>query len=140
MGTRDVSQCFGCGWSVKVRWTLTMGSFTRLLCMLVDLPCSAGAIAARHRARTTSTQPSGCSLHAPGSAQHERSVGTVSPTLGRRPQLQRPDACMEHQQACTPITTPASHARGREAEFTQVGGWDSSSDSDAGHSAVEESD
>ena len=40
----------------------------------------------------------------------------------------------------TPITTPAAHARGREAEFTQVGGWDSSSDSDAGHSAVEESD
>jgi len=78
--------------------------------------------------------------YAPGSAQHEQSVGTVSPTLGRRPQLQRPDACMKHQQACTPITTPAAHARGREAEFTQVGGWDSSSDSDAGHSVVEESD
>ena len=36
--------------------------------------------------------------YAPGSAQHERSVGTVSPTLGRRPQLHRPDSCMEHQQ------------------------------------------
>ena len=47
---------------------------------------------------------------------------------------------MEHQQDCTPITTPAAHARGREAEFTQVGGWDSSSDSDAGHSAMEEND
>ena len=78
--------------------------------------------------------------YAPGSAQHERSVEHVSLTLGRRPQLQRPDVCMEHQQACTPITTQAAHARGREAEFTQVGGWDTSSDSYAGDSAVEESD
>ncbi len=78
--------------------------------------------------------------YAPGSAQHERSVGTVSPTLGRRHQLQRPDACMKHQQACTPITTQAAHASGREAEFTQVGGWDTSSDSYANDSAVEGSD
>ena len=38
------------------------------------------------------------------------------------------------------ITTQAALARDREAEFTQVGGWDTRSDSDAGHSAVEESD
>jgi hypothetical protein len=64
---------------------------------------------------------------APGSAQHERGVGdvSVSLTFGRRPQLQRPQA---------------AHARGREAEFTQVGGWDTSSDSYACDSAVEESD
>ena len=49
----------------------------------------------------------------------------VSLTFGRRPQLQRPQA---------------AHARGREAEFTQVGGWDTSSDSYAGDKAVEESD
>jgi hypothetical protein len=49
----------------------------------------------------------------------------VSLTFGRRPQLQRPQA---------------AHARGREAEFTQVGGWDTSSDSYAGEIAVEESD
>ena len=47
---------------------------------------------------------------------------------------------MEHHRTCTQLTTQAAHAHGREAEFTQVGGWDSSSDSDAGHSAVEESD
>ena len=47
---------------------------------------------------------------------------------------------MKHQQACTPITTQAAHASGREAEFNQVGGWDTSSDSYAGDSDVEESD
>ena len=47
---------------------------------------------------------------------------------------------MEQQRACTQITTQAAHARGREAEFTQVGGWDTSSDSYAGDSVVEESD
>ena len=91
---------------------------------------------------------------APGSAQHERSVQDVSFTFGRRPQLQRPGACTERctvqnassvfeqraRRACTQITTHAAHVHGREAEFTQVGGWDSSSDSDTGHSAVEESD
>ena len=49
----------------------------------------------------------------------------VSLTFGRRPQLQRPQA---------------AHARGCEAEFTQVRGWDTSSNSCAGDSAVEESD
>ena len=38
-------------------------------------------------------------------------------TFGRRPQLQLPQA---------------AHARGREAKFTQVGGWDTSSDSEGG--------
>ncbi len=57
----------GVGWSVKARWTLTMGLF--LLRMLAGLLRGAGAIAespdsiaARHRARSTGTQPSGCSL------------------------------------------------------------------------------
>ena len=78
--------------------------------------------------------------YAPGSAQHERSIGDVSLILGRRPQLQRPGACTEHQRACTQITTQAAHAHDLEAEFTQVRGWDTSLDSDAGHITVEESD
>jgi hypothetical protein len=78
--------------------------------------------------------------YAPGSAQHARSIEHVSLTLGRRPQLQWPGVCTEHQRACTQITTQAVLAHGREAEFTQVGGWDTSSDSDASHIAVEESD
>ena len=91
---------------------------------------------------------------APGSAQHERSVQDVSFASGQRPQLQRLGACTESctvqntslvleqraQRACTQITTRAAHAHDLEAELIQVGGWDSSSDSDAGHSAVEESD
>ena len=145
MGTRDVSQCFECGVVGEGEVDIDDGLFYCFACWLVYY-------AARERSPNLRVQLLQDATHvqparnlqgvayAPGSAQHERSVGTVSPTLGRRPQLQRPDACMEHQQACTPITTPAAHARGREAEFTQVGGWDSSSDSDAGHSAVEESD
>jgi hypothetical protein len=88
------------------------------------------------------------------SAQHERSVQNVSFTFGQRPQLQRPGACTERctvqnassvfeqraQRACTQITTQAAHANDLEAEFTQVGGWDTSSDSDEGDSAVEGSD
>ena len=138
MGTRDVSQCFGCGVVGEGEVDIDDGLFYCFACWLIY-----HAARARLRRDTAHVQPArnlqGVA-YAPGSAQHERGVGTVSPTLGRRPQLQRPDACMEHQQACTPITTQAAHARGREAEFTQVGGWDSSSDSDAGHSAVEESD
>ena len=138
MGTRDVSQCFGCGVVGEGEVDIDDGLFYCFACWLIY-----HAARARLRRDTAHVQPArnlqGVA-YAPGSAQHERSVGTVSPTLGRRPQLQRPDACMEHQQACKPITTPAAHACGREAEFTQVGGWDSSSDSDAGHSAVEESD
>ena len=42
----------------------------------------------------------------------------------------------QHEQSVQDV----SFAHDREAEFTQVGGWDVSSDSDAGHSAVEESD
>ena len=42
---------------------------------------------------------------APESAQHERGVGDVSLTFGRRPQMQRPGACMEHQRPCTQIPT-----------------------------------
>ena len=62
---------------------------------------------------------------AKGCGMREFTDKIVSLTFGRRPQLQRPQA---------------AHARGREAEFTQVGGWDTSSDSYAGDSAVEESD
>ena len=138
MGTRDVSQCFECGVVGEGEVDIDNGLFYCYACWLIY-----HAARARLRRDTAHVQPArnlqGVA-YAPGSAQHERSVGTVSPTLGRRPQLQRPDACMEHQQACTPITTPAAHARGREAEFTQVGGWDTSSDSYAGDKAVEESD
>jgi hypothetical protein len=62
---------------------------------------------------------------AKGGGMREFTDKIVSLTFGRRPQLQRPQA---------------AHARGREAEFTQVGGWDTSSDSYAGDNAVEESD
>ena len=145
MGTRDVSQCFGCGVVGEGEVDIDDGLFYCFVCWLVYYASRARSpnLRALLLQDDTHVQPA-CNLqgvaYAPGSAQHERSVGTVSPTLGRRPQLQRPDACMEHQQDCTPITTPPAHARGREAEFTQVGGWDSSSDSDTGHSAVEESD
>ena len=138
MGTQGVSQCFGCGVVGEVEEDIDDGNFYCFTCWLIY-----HAARARLRRDTEHVQPArnlqGVA-YAPGSAQHERSVGTVSPTLARRPQLQRPDACMEHQQACKPITTPAAHARGREAEFTQVGGWDTSSDSYAGDKAVEESD
>ena len=81
---------------------------------------------------------------APGSAQHEQSVQDVSFASGRRPQLQRLGACTESctvqntslvfeqraQRACTQITTRAAHAHDLEAELIQVGGWDSSSDSE----------
>ena len=90
---------------------------------------------------------------APGSAQHEQSVQDVSFASGRRPQLQRPGACTERctvqnassvfeqraQRACTQITTRAAHAHDLEAELIQVGGWDSSSDSEGGR-AVEGSE
>jgi len=90
---------------------------------------------------------------APGSAQHEQSVQDVSFASGRRPQLQRLGACTESctvqntslvleqraQRACTQITTRAAHAHDLEAELIQVGGWDSSSDSEGGR-AVEGSE
>ena len=83
---------------------------------------------------------------APGSAQHEQSVQDVSFASGRRPQLQRLGACTESctvqntslvfeqcaQRVCTQITTRAAHAHDLEAELIQVGGWDSSSDSEGG--------
>ena len=87
------------------------------------------------------------------SAQHEQSVQDVSFASGRRPQLQRLGACTERctvqnassvfeqraQRACTQITTRAAHAHDLEAELIQVGGWDSSSDSEGGR-AVEGSE
>ena len=90
---------------------------------------------------------------APGSAQHEQSVQDVSFASGRRPQLQRLGACTESctvqntslvfeqraQRVCTQITTRAAHAHDLEAELIQVGGWDSSSDSEGGR-AVEGSE
>ena len=85
--------------------------------------------------------------------QHERSVQDVSFTSEQRPQLQRPGARTERctvqnassvfeqraQRACTQITTRAAHAHDLEAELIQVGGWDSSSDSEGGR-AVEGSE
>jgi hypothetical protein len=138
MGTQGVSQCFGCGVVGEIEVDIDDGNFYCFICWLVY-----------HAARVRLLQDTAHVqlarnlqgvAYAPGSVQHERSVGDVSLTLGRRPQLQRPGACMEHQRACTQITTQAAHARGREAEFTQIGGWDTISDSDAGDSAVEESD
>jgi hypothetical protein len=133
-----VSQFFGCGVVGEGEVDIDDGNFYCFTCWLVY-----HAARARLMQDTARVQPArnfqGLG-YAPGSAQHERGVGDVSLTLGRRPQLQRPGACTEHQRACTQITTQAAHARGREAEFTQVGGWDTSSDSDAGHSAGEESD
>ena len=138
MGTQDVSQCFGCGVVGEGEEDIDDGNFYCLACWLVY-----HAARARLRQDTTHVQQErnlqGVA-YAPGSAQHERGVGDVSLTFGRRPQLQRPGACMEHHRTCTQLTTQAAHARGREAEFTQVGGWDTSSDSYAGDSAVEESD
>jgi len=145
MGTRGVSQCFGCGVVDEGEVDIDDGNFYCFTCWLAYYAARARSpnLRARLLQDTTHVQPA-CNLqgvaHAPGSAQHERSVEHVSLTLGRRPQLQRPDACMKHQQACTPITTQAAHARGREAEFTQVGGWDTNLDSYACDSAVEESD
>jgi len=43
------------------------------------------------------------------------------------------------QRACTQITTRAAHAHDLEAELIQVGGWDTSSDSEGGR-AVEGSE
>ena len=123
MGTRGGSQCFGCGVVGEGEVDIDDGNFYCFACWLAYYAARARSpnLRARLLQDTAHVQPArnlqGVA-YAPGSAQHERSVGTVSPTLGRRPQLQRPDACMEHQQACTPITTPAAHARGREAEFT----------------------
>jgi hypothetical protein len=138
MGTQGVSQCFGCGVVGEGEVDFDDGNFYCFTCWLVY-----HAARARLLQDTAHVQPA-CNLqgvdYAPGSAQHERGVGDVSLTFGRRPQLQRPGACMEHHRTCTQLTTQAAHARGREAEFTQVGGWDTSSDSYAGDSAVEESD
>ena len=152
MGTQGVSQCFGCGVVGEGEEDIDDGNFYCFACWLVY-----HAARARLRQDTVNVQLArnlqGVA-YASGSAQHERSVEDVSLTLGRRPQLQRPGACTEHctvqntslvfeqsaQRACTQITTQAAHAHDLEAEFTQVGGWDTSSDSDEGHSAVEESD
>ena len=138
MGAQGVSQCFGCGVVCEGEEDIDDGNFYCFACWLIYHTARA-----QLRQNTTHVHPArnlqGVA-YAPGSAQHERSVEHVSLTLGRRPELQRPGACTEHQRACTQITTQAALARDREAEFTQVGGWDTSSDSDAGHSAVEESD
>jgi len=145
MGTQGVSQCFGCGVVGEGEVDIDDGHFYCFTCWLAYYAAWARSpnLRARLLQDTAHAQPArnlqGVA-YAPGSAQHERSVEHVSLTLGRRPELQRPGACTEHQRACTQITTQAALARDREAEFTQVGGWDTSSDSDAGHSAVEESD
>jgi hypothetical protein len=112
MGTQGVSQCFGCGVVGEGEVDIDDGNFYCFACWLVY-----HAARARLRQDTARIQPArnlqGVA-YAPGSAQHEQSVGDVSLTLGRRPQLQRPGACTEHQRAWTQITTQASHARGRE--------------------------
>ena len=96
MGTQGVSQCFGCGVVGEGEEDIDDGNFYCFACWLIYHTARA-----QLRQNTTHVHPArnlqGVS-YTPGSAQHERSVGTVSPTLGRRPQLHRPDSCMEHQQ------------------------------------------
>ena len=151
MGTRDVSQCFECGVVGEGEVDIDDGLFYCYACWLIY-----HAALARLRRDTTHVQPArnfqGVSS-APGSAQHEQSVQDVSFASGRRPQLQRLGACTERctvqnassvfeqraQRACTQITTRAAHAHDLEAELIQVGGWDSSSDSEGGR-AVEGSE
>jgi hypothetical protein len=120
MGPQGVSQCFGCGVVGEGEVDIDDGNFYCVACWLVY-----HAAQARLWQDTSHVQLArnlqGVA-YAPGSAQHERSVEDVSLTLGRRPQLQRPGACTEHQRACTQITTQAAHAHDLEAEFTQV--WD----------------
>ena len=133
MGTQSVSQCFGCGVVGEGEVDFDDGNFYCFTCWLVY-----HAARARLLQDTAHVQPA-CNLqgvaYAPGSAQHERGVGDVSLTFGRRPQLQRPSACTERctvqntsfifeqraQRACTQITTQAAHEYDLEAEFTHVG-------------------
>jgi len=151
MGTQDVSQCFECGVVGEGEVDIDNGLFYCYACWLIY-----HAARARLRRDTAHVQPArnfqGVSS-APGSAQHEQSVQDVSFASGRRPQLQRLGACTERctvqnassvfeqraQRACTQITTRAAHAHDLEAELIQVGGWDSSSDSEGGR-AVEGSE
>jgi hypothetical protein len=130
MGTQGVSQCFGCGVVGEGKEDIGDGNFYCFACWLIYHTSRA-----RLRQDTAHVQP-------------------VRNLQGVSYQLQRTGACTEHctiqntsfvfeqhaQRACTQITTQAAHVHDLEAEFTQVGGWDTSSDSDAGHSAVEESD
>ena len=152
MGAQGVSQCFGCGVVCEGEEDIDDGNFYCFACWLIYHTARA-----QLRQNTTHVHPArnlqGVS-YTPGSAQHERSVEDVSLTLGRRPQLQRPGACAEHctvqntsfvfeqraKRAYTQITTKTAHAHDLEVEFTQVGGWDTSSDSDEGDSAMEGSD
>ena len=151
MGTQDVSQCFECGVVGEGEVDIDDGLFYCYACWLIY-----HAARARLRRDTAHVQPArnfqGVSS-APGSAQHEQSVQDVSFASGRRPQLQRLGACTESctvqntslvfeqraQRVCTQITTRAAHANDLEAELIQVGGWDSSSDSEGGR-AVEGSE
>jgi len=151
MGTRDVSQCFECGVVGEGEVDIDDGLFYCYACWLIY-----HAARARLRRDTAHVQTArtfqGVSS-ALGSAQHEQSVQDVSFASGRRPQLQRLGACTERctvqnassvfeqraQRACTQITTRAAHAHDLEAELIQVGGWDSSSDSEGGR-AVEGSE
>jgi hypothetical protein len=140
-----MSHCVGCGVVGEGEVDIDDGNFYCFACWLAYYAARARSpnLRARLLQDTTHVLPArrlqGVA-YAPGSAQHARGVEHVSLTLGRRPQLQRPGACMEHQRPCTQIPTQAAHASGREAEFTQVGGWDTSSESYSNDRAVEESD
>jgi len=152
MGTQGVSQCFGCGVVGEGEEDVDDGNFYCFACWLIYH--AAWALLQQDTAHVQPARNFQGVSYASGSAQHERSVQDVSFASGRRPQLQRPGACTERctvqntslvfeqraQRACTQITTQAAHAHDLEAEFTQVGGWHTSSDSDQGDSAVEGSD
>ena len=144
MGTQGVSQCFGGGVVGEGEEDTEDGNFYCFACWLIY-----HAARARLRRDSAHVQPArnfqGVSS-TPGSAQHERIVQDVSFTSERRPQLQRPGARTEcctvqnassvfeqrAQRACTQITTRGAHAYDLEAELIQVGGWDTSSDSESG--------
>ena len=125
MGTRDVSQCFGCGVVGEGEVDIDDGLFYCFACWLIY-----HAARARLRRDCVHVQPKrnlqGVSC-APEGAQHERSVQNVSSTFGQRPQLHRLGTCTERctvqnassvfeqraRQACTQITTRGAPAAGR---------------------------
>jgi hypothetical protein len=151
MGTQGVSQCFGCGVVGEGEDDNDDGNFYCFACWLIYH--AARARLRRDCAHVQSERNFQGVSCAPGSTQQGRIVQNVSLTFGQQPQLQRPGVCTERcavqnassvfeqraKRAFTQITTQAAYAHDL-AEFTQVEGWDTSSDSDEGDRDVEGSD
>ena len=97
MGTQGVSQCFGCGVVGDGQVDIDDGDFYCFACWLAYYAARVRSpnLRARLLQAPAHVQPArnlqGVAS-APGSAQHDRGVGDVSLTFGRRPQLQRPQA------------------------------------------------